>query len=252
MRRDRLSGTRGFTLIELLVVIAIIAILAAILFPVFMSARAHARLTSCSSNLKQIGVALEGYREDWQGCMPQAHNIWYVGPSYDRTGNFNYFKTLLGYTKNVDVIACPAQPVKQIRQSLLAIWYDDYPTNTKKSRFYGVTYTPSMWAHPAGEFASDSLAHVVWSSYLYKGSKGRSDNGNVNLDTINYSAVYNVSRRSQAMIMFCVAGSWRAFPDSQPTPPPSGYWEGGHEAGTPAVFADLHVQFVKKHRVGKL
>jgi prepilin-type N-terminal cleavage/methylation domain-containing protein/prepilin-type processing-associated H-X9-DG protein len=58
---------RAFTLIELLVVIAIIAILAAILFPVFQRAREAARATSCRSNLKQLGIALAMYREDYDG-----------------------------------------------------------------------------------------------------------------------------------------------------------------------------------------
>jgi len=60
-----LAGERGFTLIELLVVIAVIAVLAAILFPVFAQVRAKARSASCVSNLKQIGLALAMYRQDY-------------------------------------------------------------------------------------------------------------------------------------------------------------------------------------------
>ncbi|MGD8239412.1 MAG: prepilin-type N-terminal cleavage/methylation domain-containing protein, partial [Armatimonadota bacterium] len=64
MRRD------GFTLIELLVVIAIIAILAAILFPVFAKAREKARQTSCLSNIKQLGLACQAYSTDWNEEFP--------------------------------------------------------------------------------------------------------------------------------------------------------------------------------------
>jgi prepilin-type N-terminal cleavage/methylation domain-containing protein/prepilin-type processing-associated H-X9-DG protein len=60
----------GFTLIELLVVIAIIATLAAILFPVFAQAREKARQTSCLSNMKQLGLAFEMYKQDYDGIYP--------------------------------------------------------------------------------------------------------------------------------------------------------------------------------------
>ena len=72
---------KGFTLIELLVVIAIIAILAAILFPVFAQAREKARQTSCLSNLKQIGTALQLYIDDFDQTYPCAQS-WYNNDHY--------------------------------------------------------------------------------------------------------------------------------------------------------------------------
>lgn len=67
---DRSKGSKGFTLIEILVVIAIIALLAAILFPVFARARENARRTSCASNLKQIGLGIMQYTQDYDERMP--------------------------------------------------------------------------------------------------------------------------------------------------------------------------------------
>ena len=80
------SYRKAFTLIELLVVIAIIAILAAILFPVFGRARENARRTTCQSNLKQIGLAMIQYAQDYDETMPFKLNYWNVNstlPTWD-------------------------------------------------------------------------------------------------------------------------------------------------------------------------
>lgn len=78
---SRRQGRRGFTLIELLVVIAIIAILAAILFPVFARARAKAQQTKCLSNLKQIGLAFHMYAQDYNELFPPGA-VTGIGPFY--------------------------------------------------------------------------------------------------------------------------------------------------------------------------
>ena len=93
---------RGFTLIELLVVIAIIAILAAILFPVFAKARAKARQTSCLSNFRQIDLAWQQYVQDYDEMMPS----W--GAPADRGGpSGGWYNQVMPYMKNVDILWCP-------------------------------------------------------------------------------------------------------------------------------------------------
>ena len=98
---------KGFTLIELLVVIAIIAILAAILFPVFASARESARATSCLSNVKQIGLGLAMYTQDNDEYMPAA----FAGVNSVNGGGINvitYENQINPYIKNKQIFTCPS------------------------------------------------------------------------------------------------------------------------------------------------
>jgi prepilin-type N-terminal cleavage/methylation domain-containing protein len=103
-----MKSNRGFTLIELLVVIAIIAILAAILFPVFAKAREKARQATCASNLKQIGTATQMYVQDYDEYFPAP----YPGGSWG-TGRY-WFDLIRPYTGVPWYSTNPRHPLSSI------------------------------------------------------------------------------------------------------------------------------------------
>lgn len=100
-----LRNRKGFTLIELLVVIAIIAILAAILFPVFAKAREKARQTACTSNGKQISLAMTMYMADYDQI---------VGTWFATIPQFDQVACLTPYVKNEQIWLCPSGPYRSV------------------------------------------------------------------------------------------------------------------------------------------
>jgi len=116
MRHATARFRRGFTLIELLVVIAIIAILAAILFPVFAMAREKARQTTCLSNEKQLGTAVLMYQQDYDERLffyastsaPSQSRTAAVVADANSVNPIRWYSALLPYTKNTGLLVCPS------------------------------------------------------------------------------------------------------------------------------------------------
>jgi prepilin-type N-terminal cleavage/methylation domain-containing protein/prepilin-type processing-associated H-X9-DG protein len=100
---------RGFTLIELLVVIAIIAILAAILFPVFSSAKEKGKQSACMSNVKQLATAYSNYCDDHDGklCPYAQKNV----PGIWRDDYKYWMENIMPYVKNYKIFECPSRPM---------------------------------------------------------------------------------------------------------------------------------------------
>jgi prepilin-type N-terminal cleavage/methylation domain-containing protein/prepilin-type processing-associated H-X9-DG protein len=115
-----LRRRQAFTLIELLVVIAIIAILAAILFPVFGRARESARLSACNSNLRQLGLAAHMYATDYDEWFPCDYY-----PCNSATTHMRLVAQITPYVKSMGIMYCPS--VKRISQWLPD--FDNTPAN---------------------------------------------------------------------------------------------------------------------------
>jgi prepilin-type N-terminal cleavage/methylation domain-containing protein len=122
---------RAFTLIELLVVIAIIAILAAILFPVFARARENARRASCMSNLKQMGLGIMQYTQDYDERMPPTYSYYGVGG----TAPLVWWEDITQpYVKSYQICVCPSQSTpytyNYARTGVSALGYPDTLTTS--------------------------------------------------------------------------------------------------------------------------
>ena len=146
----------GFTLIELLVVIAIIAILAAILFPVFAKVREKARQTTCASNLKQLGLAFLQYSQDSDEKFTGSN--WY-GNGWD--------SRLYPYVKATGIYHCPDDPTQGTGTSLGYAYPESYSANTNIMQYGGPIFT-SPGSCPTAGCPLSALAAPASTVLLYE------------------------------------------------------------------------------------
>ena len=201
------NGTRsrrgGFTLIEILVVIAVIAILAAILFPVFSQAREKARQTSCASNMRQIGLAVGMYLQDYEhyvpdlvfGQPPQYIVYWMKHPSARAAERY----LLEPYIRNDGIRICPSRKNRDGRYTING-WFGEP---------FGVSETSPQGQLDAA-VPNPSSTLIVWE--------------------------HSVSASS------CVTGQYGGtggMPDPQAG---ISHWESNHHQGFNALWCDGHVK----------
>jgi prepilin-type N-terminal cleavage/methylation domain-containing protein/prepilin-type processing-associated H-X9-DG protein len=150
---------QAFTLIELLVVIAIIALLAAILFPVFAQAREKVRQTSCLSNMRQIGLSLRMYIQDYDETFPIFY-AYHTQPPADEIGHQGVEVLLLPYTKNKEIFRCPNDSGGPVPQNTPSnIEYGGCSDKGDKARSYRACYGTSYRFARGGFSIIDGVSH---------------------------------------------------------------------------------------------
>ena len=168
------AGRHGFTLVELLVVIAIIAVLAAILFPVFARAREKARQASCLSNLKQMGLAMAMYCQDYDGKFPWAVDpadwfcpeIWGGFPQWQALIPTMYYLHVVvnPYVKNANIWQCPSD------DGYTELEDAGIPLNAMPTSYdaFGTSY---VWRTEIcfRQAMPESLKDPVWTNVLFDG-----------------------------------------------------------------------------------
>jgi prepilin-type N-terminal cleavage/methylation domain-containing protein/prepilin-type processing-associated H-X9-DG protein len=170
---------RAFTLIELLVVIAIIAILAAILFPVFARARENARRASCMSNLKQINLGILQYTQDYDEHYP----VYIPSNGVSGARPYGWVDALDPYLKSTQIFQCPSDSLGPVASPQSTgytdyaynLWIGGYLTTASPSRQAGLSL--SLFTQPTLSVVLSDFQPGAAIAYITGGNPGYSDCG---------------------------------------------------------------------------
>jgi prepilin-type N-terminal cleavage/methylation domain-containing protein len=248
-RKSLLPVRSAFTLIELLVVIAIIAILAAILFPVFAQARDKARQTACLSNAKQLGTAVMMYLQDyaetfyhqtaWDEVVDMGSGFW--GNSYKTYIRWPF--ALIPYVKNQDVFTCPSDKIRRGRSVAPA---PGFANTVPWSIGYGPNLAILLWNNgpttlagverPASKIILGEcvlpFGFEAWSSEFFDGANYNTTTSNDN--GWNWGTYRTRVRCSES----------NGVTDAQMASVTR------HQLGNIAIFADGHVKWLRWNQTG--
>ncbi|MEO7717113.1 MAG: DUF1559 domain-containing protein [Capsulimonas sp.] len=218
------SKRQGFTLIELLVVIAIIAILAAILFPVFAKAREKARQTSCASNMKQLGLAFLQYTQDYDEIMVPRNN--------GNVGQYSYLDILQSYVKSGQVTQCPSNPEHNYITCCGA------PPDSKSYVSYGANAAQRYGRDGSGQYLSGPLGD------------GKGPFLDVPAAIASFQAPAQLIALVESTSMFTdfdpnISGGFNAWDQPTPNSPNVGNLFAGHTGMANFLFIDGHVKAMK-------
>ncbi len=225
---------RGFTLIELLVVIAIIAILAAILFPVFAKARAKARQTSCLSNFRQTTTAFISYCQDYDETFPSFDSASNPGGWYDK---------VMPYMKNVEILWCPEAQIKDAD-----LWFNHFglnwmyiaplqsftpPSGAAETQWLGMPM--GAWAAPATSVLAIDCGYWDWGDGYW---------WNQQIGSSRIQAPTYVNSGIQYWYGVC----W-AYPDMSQPNRTYGWGQARHNDGWNSAWVDGHAKWMRPDRM---
>jgi prepilin-type N-terminal cleavage/methylation domain-containing protein/prepilin-type processing-associated H-X9-DG protein len=232
---------RAFTLIELLVVIAIIAILAAILFPVFAQARDKARQSMCLNNMKQLGLGYYMYAQDYDEMLP-ASQFWDPAMNTNVTPHMKWYHVIQPYLKNNHVTQCPSdgdvgsKPLEsgpfKLNERISYGW--NYPHMPYRYPGPGETWVPTQWAFSLSAYSRPANQMM----FMYSDIRDTVPGGNA-LKFYQY--------------VYCPFDWWQNPPTGAGRPLVQATIYGNvssrHNGGVNMAFLDGHAKFARRERL---